>query len=51
MYEQDTRQNIELKKSVVQSVLLCLPCLFMYILASKSQNLGKKLSKQKKLKA
>ena len=33
--EQDTRQNTELKKSVVQSVLLCLSCLFMYILTSK----------------
>ena len=35
MDEQDTRQNTELKKSVVQSVLLCLSCLFMYILTSK----------------
>ena len=26
--EQDTRQNTELKKSVVQSVLLCLSCFF-----------------------
>ena len=30
MDEQDTRQNTELKKSVVRSVLLCLSCLFMY---------------------
>ena len=35
MDEQDTKQNTELKKSVVQSVLLCLSCLFMYILTSK----------------
>ena len=35
MDEQDTRQNTELKKSVVQSVLLCLLCLLMYILTSK----------------
>ena len=33
--EQDTRQNAELKKSVVQSLLLCLSCLFMFILAIK----------------
>ena len=33
--EQDTKQNTELKKSVVQSVLLCLSCLFIYILTSK----------------
>ena len=52
MDEQDTRQNTELKKSVVQSVLLCLSCLFMYILTSKFiKNWEKKLSKQKKLKA
>ena len=36
--EQDTeqRQNTELKKYVVQSVSLCLPYLFLYILTSKS---------------
>ena len=33
--EQDIRQNTELKKFVVQRVLLCLSCLFMYILTSK----------------
>ena len=27
--EHDTRQNTELRKSVVQSVLLCLSCLFI----------------------
>ena len=35
MDQKDTRQNTELKKSVVQSVLLCLSYLFMYILTSK----------------
>ena len=30
-----TKQNTEFKKSVVQSVLLCLLCLFIYILTSK----------------
>ena len=50
--EQDTRRNTELKKSVVQSVLLCLSYLFKYILTSKFiKNWKKKLSKQKKLKA
>ena len=33
--EQDTRQNTELKKSVVQSVSLCLSYLFLFILTSK----------------
>ena len=48
--EQDTRQSTELKKSVVQSVLLCLSYLFMYILTSKFiKKNGKKLSKQKKI--
>ena len=51
MDEQDTRQNTELKKSVVQSDLLCLSCLFMYVLTSKFiKNWKKKLSKQKKKK-
>ena len=35
MDEQNTRQDTKLKKSIVQSVLLCLSCLFMYILTSK----------------
>ena len=48
MDEQDTRQKTELKKSVVQSVLLCLSCLFMYILTSKFIKNWKKLSKPKK---
>ena len=49
--EQDTRKNTELKKSVVQSVWLCLSCLFIYILTSKFiKNWGRKLSKQKKKK-
>ena len=48
--EQDTRQNTELKKSVVQSVSLCLSYLFLYILTSKFiKKLGKKISKQKKI--
>ena len=52
MDEQDTRQNTELKKSVVESVLLRLPCLFMYILTTKFiKKLGKKISKENKLKA
>ena len=42
MDEQDTRQNTELKKSVEQSVLMCLSCLFMYILASKFIKIGEK---------
>ena len=49
--EQDTRLNTELKKSVVQSVSLCLSYIFLYILTSKSiKKLEKKLSKQKKFK-
>ena len=46
--EQDTRQNTELKKSVVQSVLLYLSYLFMYILTSKFIKNWKKISKQAK---
>ena len=46
MDEQDARQNTELKKSVVQSVLLCLSCLFMFISTT-----GKKTSKQKEIKS
>ena len=45
--EQATRQNTKLKKSVVQSVLLCLSCLFIYILTSK---FIKKLKKNKQAK-
>ena len=50
--EQDTRQNTELKKSVVQSVL-CLSCLFIYILTSKfiKNWKKKKKNKQKKIKS
>ena len=49
--EQDTRQNTELKKSVVQSVSLCLSYLFLYILTRKFiKNRKKKLSKQKNFK-
>ena len=33
--EQNTRKNTELKKSVVQNVLLCLLCLFISILTNK----------------
>ena len=47
MDEQDTRQSTELKKSVIQSVLFCLSCLFMYILTSKFITNWKKI-KQKK---
>ena len=50
--KEDTKQNKELKKYLVQSVLLCLSCLFFYILTSKFiKDWEKKLSKQKKLKA
>ena len=40
--EQDTRQNTELKKSVVQSVSLCLSYIFLYILTSRSIKYGEK---------
>ena len=50
MDEQDTRQNTELKKFVVQSMLLCPTCLFMYILASKFIKKKWKKIKQKKKK-
>ena len=46
MDKQDTRQNTELKQSVVQSVLLCLSCPFMYILTS--EFIKKKKKKKKK---
>ena len=46
----DTRPNTELKKSVVQSVSLGLPYLFLYILTSKFiKHWEKKISKQKKI--
>ena len=49
--EQDTRQNTELKKSVVRSVSLCLSYLFLYILTRKFiKNWEKKLRKQKNFK-
>ena len=48
MDEQDSRQNTELKKSVVQSDLLCLSCLFMYILTSKFIKNWKKIKQAKK---
>ena len=51
MDKQDTRQNTELKKSVVQSVSLCLSCLFMYIFTSKFITNWKKISKQAKKKS
>ena len=55
MDEHDTRQNTELKKSVVQSVLLCLSCLFMNILPSnfikKNWEKISKAKNKKKLKA
>ena len=47
--EQDTRQNTELKKSVVQSVSLCLSYLFLYILTRKFiKNWKKKIKQAKK---
>ena len=50
--KQDTKQNTELKKSVVQSVLLCLSCIFMYILTSKFiMNWTKNKQAKKKIKA
>ena len=48
MDKQDTRQNTELKKSVVQGVLLCLSCLFMYILTTKFIKNWKKIKQAKK---
>ena len=47
--EQDTRQNTELKTSVVQSVLLCLTHLFLYILTSKFIKTWKKIKQAKKI--
>ena len=47
MDEQDKRQKTELKKSVVQGVLLCLACIFMYILTSKFITNWKKKIKEK----
>ena len=45
-------EHTELKKSVVQSVLLCLSCLFMYILTSKFiKNWKKKIKQAKKIKS
>ena len=52
--EQDWRQNKELKKSVVQSDLLCLSCPFMYILTGtflKNWEKIKQTKKKKKIKA
>ena len=50
MDEQDTRQNTELKKSVMQSVLLCLSLSFhVYFDKQVHKKTGKKLSKQKKI--
>ena len=46
--EQDTRQNTELKKSVVQSILLCLSCLFIYIDKQVHKTLKKRKRKKKK---
>ena len=49
MDEQDTRKNTKLKKSVVQSVSLCLSYLFLYILTSKFiKKLHKKIKQAKK---
>ena len=45
---EDTRQNTELKKSVVQSVSLCLSYIFLYILTSKSIKNWKKNKLTKK---
>ena len=46
--EQDTRQNTDLNKSVVQSVSLCLSYLFLYILTSKFVKNWKKIKQAKK---
>ena len=43
MDEQDTRENTELKKSVVQSVLLCLICLSKLIKNWKKKKQVKKM--------
>ena len=52
MDEQDARQDTELKKSIVRSVLLCLSCPFMYILTSKFiKNWKKNDQVKKKIKA
>ena len=51
MDEQDTRQNTELKKFVVQSVLLCPTCLLVYILTSKFIKKKKKPWKKRKKKS
>ena len=48
MDEQDTIYKTQLKKSVVQSVLLCLSCLLMYILTSTFITNWKKKNKQAK---
>ena len=47
--ELDTRQNTELKETVVQSVSLCLSFIFLYILTSKSIKTGKKIKQAKKI--
>ena len=51
MDEQDSRQNTELKRSVVQSGFIVSVVSFMYILTSKfikkKKKKGQKLSKQK----
>ena len=46
--EQDTRHDTELKTSAVQSVVLCLSCLFIYILTSKFKKTEKKIKQGKK---
>ena len=49
--EQDTRQNtVLMKKSVVQSVFLCLSYLFMYILTSKFIKKMEKIKQAQKIK-
>ena len=47
--EQDTRQNTELNKSVVQSVTLFLSYFFLYILTSKFVKNWEKIKQAKKI--
>ena len=52
LWMNNKQDRAQLKKSVVQSVLLCLSCFFMDILTSKFiTNWEKKLSKKKKIKS
>ena len=50
MDEQDTRQSTELKKSVVQSVLLCLTSFHVYFDKQVHKKLGEKIKQASKKK-